>query len=240
MLNAISSPKDAERLAAILAYLGARDFSSCALTGGIAIECCLHERGLPNVVRPLHDIDWVVEDFSHIPKSIGDECLIRHLHPHDPPGKNLLQALHVPSVMRVDIFRAYGNELTRLRTITLNTISFRVVAFEDLLARHARLCSPLLRSKTVPPKYVRDFLRMLQAQRPNRIEDIWPEHRKPSDPSTFNEAAELIREAAISKAELLVPDVYSTDVTESCPRCAESEGFKRADPQRILDLLGYC
>lgn len=240
MLDAIFNSNHALRLSQTLRYLASPDFSSLALTGGIAIEYCLMIRGTPNIARELNDLDLIAGGFARIPQTIGKQCLIRHLHPDAPPGKMLLQAVYAPCALRVDIFRAYGDEFNRLHPAKLTEGQFQIVAFEDLLARHARLCCCLLRSEPIAPKYCRDFLRMLQGRLPSSIEDVWQEHRTPADPLTFKEVASLVPEAIRSRSDLLVEPKYSTDVNEYCPRCSNCEGFTLADPRQICDLLGYC
>jgi hypothetical protein len=117
---------------------------------------------------------------------------------------------------------------------------FKIVAFEDLVARHARLCCDLLHGQKLAPKYARDFLRMLDFAKPEHIEDVWPEHRKPNDPESFREAAGLLRKSIAQRTDLLTPPVYSTDVDDVCPRCESTAVFRLADGRQVFALLGYC
>jgi hypothetical protein len=41
----------------------------------------------------LNDLDFVAASFDSIPETIGSELLLRHVHPHDPPGKTMLQGV---------------------------------------------------------------------------------------------------------------------------------------------------
>jgi hypothetical protein len=225
---------DANRASRTLRLLAEYDISQWALTGGTAIE--LYLRG----VRPLHDLDFVAASFDCLPSGLGKAIVIRHAHPHDPPAKTMLQAVDPATSVRVDVFRAYGAEMERARTTTWSGIALRVVAFEDLVARHARLCCGLLRGEALAPKFARDFLRMVDVAPSASIESVWREHRKAGDPERFAEAVGLLRTAIATRSDLLVQPVYSTDVDEVCPRCESTASFPLADARHVFALLGYC
>jgi len=233
--------KDAAcRLTRTLARLTKHDVSKWALTGGTAIEVHMRQMGAPSFVRPLHDLDFIAEKFDCLPISLGDLLIFRHVHPHDPPAKTMLQAVDPDTAVRVDVFRAYGSEMERVRTIELANFVFQIVAFDDLVARHTRLCCDLSRGQKVAPKYARDLLRMLDFANHRRIENVWQEHRKPNDPNSFRDAAAAVRKAIMARNDLLTPPVYSTDVDEVCPRCDCTTAFPLGDATRVLGLLGYC
>ena len=242
-IDAFYAPADASRLSRTLRRLAKFDLSRWALTGGTAIELQLRERGAPVMVRNLHDLDFIASGFDCLPPALGDLLLPRHVHPHDPPGKTMLQAVDSETAVRVDVFRAYGSEMERARALQLSELpecALSIVAFEDLLARHARLCCALLRGERVAPKYARDFLRMLDLAEGEYIDEVWQDHRKPTDPLSFAEAAGLLREAIAQRAELLIAPVYSTDIDEVCPRCESTASFQLANAGQVLALLGYC
>jgi hypothetical protein len=161
--------------------------SNWVVTGGLAIEIHLLQRRGEHFVRPLHDIDFITASFDAIPNSLGKEFLLRHIHPHDPPGRNLLQAVDPATNVRVDVFRAYGLEMKRAASVTVAGLTLRMVSLEDLIARHARLSWDLLEGNYVAPKFARDFLRMVDLVALDALESIWQEHRKPRQPHSFGE-----------------------------------------------------
>ncbi len=152
----------------------------------------------------------------------------------------MLQAVDPKTSIRVDVFRAYGFEMERTQSIAVSETELRIVAFEDLVARHARLCCGLLRGETLAPKYARDFLRMVNFVESESIEPIWREHRKATDPGNFAEAVAVLLEAIAAHPELLIAPVYSTDVDEVCPRCESTAAFRLADARQVFAHLGYC
>ncbi len=239
-INAIYEKDAARRLARTLGLLAKHDVTHWALTGGTAIELHLGQMGAPTLVRPLHDLDFIAASFDCLPVSLGDLVISRHVHPHDPPAKTMLQAVDPDSSVRIDVFRAYGSEMNRAQKIELVQSVFHIVAFEDLVARHARLCCDLLRGRKLAPKYARDFLRMLDFARPWHIENVWQEHRKSDDPKSFWEAAASLREVIVERTDLLAPPMYSSDVHEVCPRCESTAAFQLADARQVVALLGYC
>jgi hypothetical protein len=116
----------------------------------------------------------------------------------------------------------------------------RVVALEDLAARHARLCWDLVDGKCVAPKFARDFLRMVELVRLDRMESIWREHRKAWFAATFGEAVAEIRRAIELWAEFLMTPAYSTDAGQACERCEGRGEFVPARATEMLARLGYC
>jgi len=238
-------PADADRASRTLQRLARHNISGFALTGGLAIEWQMLARGAQPVRRPLNDIDFLVDAFDRIPLSLAADLLVRHVHPGDPPGKTLLQAVDPRTSVRIDIFRAYGNEMARTRPIALAGISLNIVAAEDMLARHARLCCDLLAGQPVNPKFARDFLRLLDgtsadAQALAGLDPVWQEHRKPSHPGSLFDAVSALSSAISERADLLIPSACSRNVLEVCPRCHATPEFPLAPAQQILAHLGYC
>src|ERR1700754_3646261 len=103
--------KEAERAARTLRKLAACDISRWALTGGLAVEIHILEHGRDSGGRRLRDMDFVAGSFEDIPPSLGDEVLFRHVHPYDEPSKTMLQCVDEDTALRVDLVRAYGQEM---------------------------------------------------------------------------------------------------------------------------------
>lgn len=239
-LTQFFSASDSARLARTLQKLSWHDITRWALTGGIAIELHILRRGGEPCLRTLHDIDFITASFDCLPESLGGALLVRHVHPHDPPGKNMLQGVDRETEIRIDVFRAYGLEMERLSSVDIAKVSLRMVSIQDLVARHARLNWDLIEGKFVAPKYARDFLRLLDLVATDEIEYIWQEHRKPQSPESFAETAQQLRGAIALRSNQLVPSSYSTNVAEVCERCHPVAAFPLADANQILSILGYC
>jgi hypothetical protein len=191
-------------------------------------------------LRPLNDIDFIVESFDHIPSSLGDDFLFRHIHPFDPPGKTLLQCIDADAALRIDVFRAYGATISRSRPIQLGSDMIRVISLDDLVARMARLCLDLAEGLPVASKYVTDFMHLDALVDAEKVESVWEEHRKQEHPKSFTDASNLIKNLVVIRPELLVSPSYSRNVEESCSRCASTSYFHLAQPSLVLSLLGYC
>jgi hypothetical protein len=234
------SDADAERAVATFRKLRRHGLESLALTGGFAIESHLRMRGQRVELRPLNDIDFLAEDFEAIPKTLAGDFIFRHVHPHDAPGKTLLQAVDSETAVRVDVFRAYGAEMARAETIEDAGHPLCMVSIEDLAARSARLSMDLAFGTPMPAKHARDFQRLLPLVEAAEMEPIWQEHRKPAHPESFAETAELLRRLIPQRTDLqIVPD-YSRDVEAVCQRCQPAGEFPLAEGERVLALLGYC
>jgi len=243
VLEQIYSPVDTSRIAATLKRLARHDLSRLALTGGIAIEIQLVRLGAEPGRRAAHDIDFIAEAFEDIPATLATSLLVRHVHPLDPPSRNLLQAVDAVTAMRIDIFRAYGEQWGRTIPVELAGVPLHLVAMEDMLARHARLCWDLVEGKPVAPKFARDLERMLDVLYPADFYDaeaIWQEHRKPHMPVHFQAVAAQLRRTIRQRPELLVDPVYSTDPQAQCGRCQPLPAFPLADAGEVMSILGYC
>jgi hypothetical protein len=234
------SDTDAFRLESTLQRLSLHEISGWALTGGIAIELHVVRCGGDPCLRPLHDIDFITKSFDCIPESLGEKLLLRHVHPYDPPAKNMLQGVDAETSVRLDVFRAYGLELDRVSAIELAGVPLKIVSLEDIVARHARLNWDLMEGKRVAPKFTRDFLRLLELVAIDDVEAVWGEHRKPESPESFAATVLELRRVMALRSDLLVAPTYSIDVDEVCERCHGTDAFRLADPGEILSILGYC
>lgn len=240
IFDSFLSSTDSERVARTFQNLAAHDISRWVITGGIAIELHILRHGGQPVIRPLHDIDFIVESFDFIPETLGSALLLCHVHPKDLPGKNMFQAIDPVTEVRMDVFRAYGLELERAVPVTIAGFDLKMASLQDLIARHARLNWDLAESKPLAPKYARDFLRLLEYVETGEIESIWREHRKPHFLNSFAETARHLRDVIVSRPDLLIPPQYATDEHEVCSRCQVAESFPLADKHQILSILGYC
>lgn len=239
-LNSLYELGDASRLSRTLQLLLGHDISRWALTGGTAIELHLRNLGAPSDPRPFHDVDFIAQGFDCLPATLGLVLLSRHVHPHDPPGKTMLQAVDPITSVRIDVFRAYGDEMERVTDIRLGDCRLKIVSLEDLVCRHARLCCDLLRDQPLAPKFARDFLRMAEFTQSSNIDNVWHDHRRSEDPVSFAEATALLRGVIATRGDLLTPAVYSTDFMDVCPRCESTAGFRLADMSEVFAHLGYC
>ncbi|HXM45522.1 MAG TPA: hypothetical protein VN924_30075 [Bryobacteraceae bacterium] len=235
------APADARRASQViekLVLLGLRDF---ALTGGLAIEA--HLAGHSTMVRSLNDVDIVVESFAAIPPALADGFLFRHIHPHAPRGRTLVQLVDPSEAVRIDIFGACGATLARSAPVNFPCAPIAVVALEDLAAREASLLMDLAHGSPVPLKHARDFQRLAGAVATadsRRMAQAWGDHRKSRDPETFDEAAARIAELAQSRRDLLTVPDYSRDADAVCSKCRETGTFRLAPAGTILSILGYC
>jgi len=243
--DAMFAPADAYRAHRAWAMLQGRGFGPLILTGGLAIQLHGLAHGLAAEPRPLNDIDFLVDSFSEIPSTLSTDLLFRHVHPHDPPGKTLLQSVHPETAVRIDIFRAYGGTTARAMPIELGGVAIRMVSLEDLAARTARLVMGLATDEQVPAKHARDLLRLLAMLEigqtdAQQVNSAWQEHRKPGYPATIAEAAQLLTGLIATRPGLQIVPIYSRDTTASCSRCESTAAFPLADGGRVLSLLGYC
>jgi len=238
--NSILSASDAERASTTFTKLMGHWPQPPVLAGGLAIELHLLLAGLTPEPRHLNDIDLLAASFADIPSSLSRDLIFRHVHPHDPPGKTLLQSVDPESAVRVDVFCTYETIVARAIPLEFGEQNLRLISLEDLTARNARLCMDLAQGTSMPAKHVRDFLRLLPLAHSALMNHIWQEHRKPHHPVSFQQTTDLLARIIPATTELQTVPVYSKDVLQICPRCEPASSFPLADPSRFLSLLGYC
>jgi hypothetical protein len=239
MLYEVLSDTDANRVVCTLRKLGRHCARRWVLTGGLAVEVHRLQRGRKSSVRKLGDIDFIAETFDSVPESLAEDFMFRHIHPLDPPGKTLLQAVDAESAVRIDVFRAYGAILNRSSVLNLPTGIVRLISLEDLIARLARLTLDLAGQVETPAKHALDFLRLIELVDPKAVEAAWRDHRKPAHPATFEETSRLLHAVIATRSYLLITPDYSKDVTMVCPRCVNTGRFRLADPAVLRTVLGY-
>jgi len=191
-------------------------------------------------VRPLNDIDLLVQSFSVIPTTLATDFLIRHIHPYAPTGKMLIQLVDPREALRIDIFRASGATTDRSQSICFGTRPIQVASLEDLAARIGSVLMDLERGRVVARKHVEDFRFLSQAANADRVELAWQDHRKSTDPPAFREALTRVRGLVESRKELVVDPEYSHDADATCPRCQETGPFRLASASTVMSILGYC
>jgi hypothetical protein len=234
------SSSDAMRVRRVIAKLALYDFREFAITGGLAVETHCIGLGHAPRVRALNDLDTVVESFGAIPGTLARTFLCRHIHPKAPEGKTLLQLVDPSEGLRIDVFRAFGATMARRQSVTFQTGPIQMVSIEDLAAREARLVMDLECGSRVPLKHAQDFERLAETADADQVEIAWRDHRRETDPLTFQEASIRIRELVRSHGDLLIVPDYSHDGDAVCPKCEETGPFRLASPRAILPILGYC
>ena len=228
------------RAAVSLAVLARHDIRNWALTGGLAYEAHGLSLGLDRSLRHVNDLDFVTSDFACIPETLAADFLFRHIHPSAPPGKTMLQLVDPDNALRIDVFRACGETMSRAAEMDFSLGPIQIVSLEDLIARAARLLMDLAYGIPVASKHARDYLRFVELVESARMETAWRDHQKPTHPATFLETKGVLQDLIPASAALLMAPRYSQNPNEACPQCAATRRFQLADPKVVLSLLGYC
>jgi hypothetical protein len=240
MFERFLAEADKHRVGSCLTVLRRHGVANWVLTGGVAIEMRLVERGGPVELRALNDIDFATASFDTVPNTLGNIFLVRHVHPFDPPNKIIAQFVSSALVLRIDVFRTDPDVINRADSIETEFGIVRVVSLDDLIARAARLALPLANRQSVPSKHARDFLRLASIANLESAERAWPQHRRVGDPESFRDVASLLRDVIPRSADFLMSPTYSQDAPEDCTRCAAVEGLELASPDAIRSILGHC
>jgi len=155
--------------------------------------------------------------------------------------KILLQLIDRDRALRIDLFRAFGATMSREHTLPgpLAPLA-RVVSIEDLAARYtSHVYGHLLENYPVEAKQAQAFRRLACFDTFGSIEmnAAWHDHRQGRKESFF-QARGAVERLLRLRPELLFRQKYSR-VLFPCDRCLDYGPFRRADPARIVDSLGY-
>ncbi|HEX8817853.1 MAG TPA: hypothetical protein VF753_20355 [Terriglobales bacterium] len=238
--NRLICGAETKRLWRVVQKLLRHDISGWALTGGIAVEIHCLPDGIPALERPLNDVDFVAASFNCAPETLTEEFWFLHVHPHEPPGKTILQLVDAENELRIDLFRAYGAMMTRATFLEFSFGTIQLISKEDVLARTARVLLDLRQGIPVAAKHANDYFRLRKHLQNTDLEAAWQDHRKPWHPVMFREADELVEGLIGTHHTLLITPQYSRNVTEACCRCAPTPAFPLADRHTVLSLLGHC
>ena len=240
MFQQFLSAPGAGRVSTLFRKLARHDIRHWAITGGLAVEIHCLRLGRPSSPRTLNDVDFIAESFDGVPESLGNDFLIRHVHPLAPPGKTMLQFIDPESALRADVFRASDRTMHRASVLEFPERALRLISLEDLLARTARLALALAEAVPTPAKHAVDFLRLAELIDPAAVEAAWQDHRKPKHPAGFHETNLLLRDLIPASRSLLITPEHSKDIEQVCPRCAPTAAFPLADPKMVFSVIGYC
>jgi hypothetical protein len=151
---------DSKRAFNTLRKLALHEISRWVLVGGLAVEFHCRRGGHAPSIRHLNDIDFVAFAFDCIPETLAREFLFRHVHPFDPAGKTMMQLADADTLLRIDLFRAYGAIMSRAISVDFPSGPLLVISVEDVVAGAARLLLDLDASVPVPAKHAGDYLRV--------------------------------------------------------------------------------
>ena len=177
MFANLLNESDAQRATGVVALLAEHGLRS-ALTGGFAIAAQLRDHGRPVELRPLNDLDVIVESFASIPQSLTRSFLQHHVHPDATDGRTLLQLVHVQFRVRVDLFAALGQSLDRAHRLS-ETDECDVLSLEDLVARTTALvCGRARRRQPIDSKHVAAFKQLRGLGDSTKLSAAWADHRQ--------------------------------------------------------------
>lgn len=211
---------EAERAAATLDRLR-RSGLEPALTGGLAIaQHACQDGHAASALRPLHDLDLVVEDIRSVPDGVDQIFEVWHVHADAAPGRMLIQLYDRSTALRIDVFGAQGDTLARCVDASLRKIPLRIVSREDLVARLGSLLLDLALGEAVAPKHARDSSALVRHIDASAMARAWKDHRRGRHPVDFDEARATVLTLVGTRPDLLV-DSNSPYLRSPCPRCRQ-------------------
>jgi len=226
------------RVAEALARVLRHQPRNIAVAGSLALAAQTAARGHPPA-RTFGDIDLLVPSFDVLEDTLATEFLCAHVHPDVQAGRVFLQLVHPGDHVRIDIFHAHVDCLSRATTFQFQDRGISVVSLEDQAAHAAALCMKLDRGGSVSGKHFRDLRRMAPLIEEGAANRAWWEHRSEADPERFEDAVALVRRRVEEYPDHLIDPVFATDVDTTCPRCRTERSFRPAPRGRVFEILGF-
>jgi hypothetical protein len=185
------------------------------MTGGVAIQIGLAQRGRAGTRDTIADLDMVATALDAISPSVADTFLVSHYHSVRPGvPKFMVQLVDPETRIRVDIFPDLVGSIERSAVVGVGANEVRLLALEDILEHKLHTLSTASAARPVDPKHADDA----------------------------HTLGELFRRPvpAIDR-DSLVKDVYGVDEDAACQRCAlsSSDSFPLAPKGEICRLLGW-
>jgi hypothetical protein len=131
-----------------------------AVAGSIAMAAQWARSNGERLDRAFGDIDLVTSALDAFPESLADAFICPHVHAAAEPGRTLAQFVHPTDAVRIDVFRAIGNALSRAEPFRIGSSLIGVLSIEDQAARAASLCLKLARGGSVVAKHLPDLNRL--------------------------------------------------------------------------------
>ena len=114
-----------------------------------------------------------------------------------------------------------------------------MISAEDLLARLLAIIDIVTDDKTVDPKHVESFRRLLSVGDLTEASVLWSEYKRSNELSDFDQTWSDVQRKLAGNANLLKPEVSSQDLDKACPWCVDSAEFPVASRARVFEVLGY-
>jgi hypothetical protein len=238
-LDEVFSPRDAARAYRVLERLAGHGLRCFHLTGSLALGTHRVAAGHHTASRILNDLDIVVPSFACVPDTLAGGFLVRHIHPKAPKGRIVVQLVDAEDALRNDVFSSRGGILARSQLYDSPAGKIPVISLEDLTARIASLVVDLECGHKVARKHAETFQWLAEFADPERVENVWQDHRRTSDPASFQEVRERILNLVHSHPELLVTPEYSHNADAICLRCEEAGAWRLASGRAVMSILGY-
>jgi hypothetical protein len=199
-------------LARLLPHLS---YDDVAITGGVAIQFGMAERGRNGARQAIADLDLVAGTIDAVAPSVCGAFLVSHYHVTQPGvPKFIVQLVDSVSRIRVDVFPDLVDSLSRARAAKVGARWVKMLALEDILEHKLLTISKASPISPVDPKHVHDAYLLgdlLNCSVPTVADDS------------------------------LVEDVYGNNEDVECRRCELSRSplFPLAPKDQIFRLLGY-
>lgn len=206
---------DARLRGCLTRFLPHVDERSVALTGGVAIDVHLSERGLSSGRHVVVDVDFVAAGGDTVSSSVATQFLVSHFHQPQPGyPKFLIQLVDPVSRLRVDVFPDLTGSLRRARVLEVADVQVRVLDANSILEHKLATLANASDARLVEEKHYKDAMQL---------------------------GALCGRPVPSIAASLLCKAEYSQNLSARCARCETSQdiAFPLAPKREIYEVLGY-
>lgn len=209
------------------------------LVGGIATRYNVARAGLSFPIRPLNDVDIIIEDIDVILPTVTQDFLVYHRHPKpDYNGLFYVALIYPKAKLKVDFFD-YSNEPEKVYQVNFGDSVVHIQSSEDQLVNTAQQAQRISLKDKVDPKQISDLLLLAKASNIKCAEQIWMRKHFQKYNITLSEAIQRGVKIAEKHPEWLQVKPRRKHQPYECPDCVSAKEFPVTAMEVIYEIMGY-
>lgn len=213
------------------------NLKKCSIVGGLTIRYHLSVNNIPYTIRPLNDIDLMVEEADAVSPTVGRDFYVYHYHP--PKNGSFYIVLVDPILkIKVDIFNC-DPPLEDPIEVKFFCYKIKIRGIEDQLAKTAFDIQRISNDNKVDPKqfqYTRLLMKIANFKKADRI---WKKRNYEKYPKSLLLAIKRAEKIKFEHPEWSIKKPFRRTQPYKCRNCKSTDQFKITPMKRIYKVLGY-
>ncbi len=234
------SKKDKARvdllLSTLLNHLKPKKF---IIVGGVSTRFNSSRVGIKFPIRPLNDIDIIIESREVILPSITRNFLVYHYHPNPSHNGSFYIALIFPNTKTKIDFFDYSNKPEKIYRIKYNEHLVQIQSAEDQLVNTVNQIQRISNDDKVDPKQFLDLEFLIKSSNLEKATSIWEIKHRAKYGKGLKDAIQKAKKNANDHPEWLQVKPERKSEPYTCRDCVVTKDFPIAPMETIYKLMGY-